>query len=102
MDESLVLGLQANLWCEWIPTCEHAEYMLWPRAFAVAETGWSPAERKDPDEFRERALAMQDVLRAAGYNTFDLRTETNLARSGYRTFQAYEAAGLTDPTGIKE
>ena len=102
MDESLVLGLQANLWCEWIPTCEHAEYMLWPRAFAIAETGWSPADKKDPDEFRERALAMQDVLRAAGYNTFDLRTETNLARSGYRTFQAYEAAGLTDPTGIKE
>ena len=102
MDESLVLGLQANLWCEWIPNCEHAEYMLWPRGFAIAETGWSPADRKDPDQFRKRALAMQDVLRAAGYNTFDLRTETNLARSGYRTFQAYEAAGLTDPTGIKE
>ena len=100
MDESLVLGLQANLWCEWVPTCEHAEYMLWPRAFAVAETGWSPAGSKDPDAFRKRALAMQDVLRAMGYNTFDLRTETNLARSGYRTFEAYKAAGFEDPTGI--
>lgn len=101
MDESLVLGLQANLWCEWIPTCEHAEYMLWPRAFAVAETGWSPAGSKDPDGFRTRALAMQDLLRSMGYNTFDLRTETNLARSGYRTFESYEAAGLENPTGIE-
>ena len=100
MDESLVLGLQANLWCEYIPTCEHAEYMLWPRAFAIAETGWSPAGSKDPNGFRERAIAMQDVLRAAGYNTFDLRTETNLARSGYRTFEDYAAAGLEDPAGI--
>ena len=99
MDETLVLGLQANLWCEWIPTCDHAEYMLWPRAFAIAETGWSPAALKEPEAFRTRALAMQDLFRSMGYNTFDLRTESNLARSGYRTFESYEAAGLTDPTG---
>ena len=101
MDETLVLGLQANLWCEWIPTCDHAEYMLWPRAFAIAETGWSPAGSKDPEGFRTRAVSMQDVLRAAGYNTFDLRTETNRARSGYRTFESYEAAGLENPTDIQ-
>ncbi len=101
MDESLVLGLQANLWCEWIPTCEHAEYMLWPRGFAIAETGWSPAALKEPEAFRTRALAMQDLFRSMGYNTFDLRTESNLARSGYRTFESYEAAGLKNPTGIE-
>ena len=101
MDESLVLGVQGNLWCEWVPTCEHAEYMLWPRGFAIAEIGWSPMGTKDPDGFRARAMAMQDLWRAMGYNTFDLRTETNLARSGYRTFGAYEAAGLKDPAGTE-
>jgi hexosaminidase len=92
MDESLVRGLQANLWCEWIPTCEHAEYMLWPRAFAIAEIGWSPRREKDPLEFRDRADALRHVLMDMGYNTFDLDTESELARSGYRTFDAFERA----------
>ena len=92
MDETLVLGLQANLWCEWIPTVEHAEYMLWPRGFAVAEIGWSPRGEKDPIEFRDRADALRHVLMDRGYNTFDLDTESELARSGYRTFEAFEKA----------
>ena len=92
MDETLVLGLQANLWCEWIPTVEHAEYMLWPRGFAVAEIGWSPRREKDPLEFRDRADALRHVLMDMGYNTFDLDTESELARSGYRTFDAFERA----------
>ena len=44
-DDPAVLGLQANLWCEKIPTAAHAEYMLYPRLFAIAEIGWSPASR---------------------------------------------------------
>lgn len=92
MDESLVLGIQANIWCEWIPTVEHAEYMLWPRGFAVAEIGWSPRREKDPLGFRERADRLRHVLMDRGYNTFDLDTESELARSGYRTFEAFERA----------
>src|SRR5690606_29063276 len=45
-DPSRVLGVQGNLWTESVPTMRHAEYMTWPRAFAIAETGWSPADRK--------------------------------------------------------
>jgi hexosaminidase len=36
-----VLGGQCQLWTEYVPTPEHAEYMLWPRACAFAEVGWS-------------------------------------------------------------
>ena len=32
-----MIGIQGNLWCEYIPTAEHAEYMLYPRMFAIAE-----------------------------------------------------------------
>lgn len=78
-------GLQANLWAEYIPTDEHAEYMYWPRAFAIAETAWSPAERKNLADFRRRAAGALEALRAEGYSTFDLASEygeRKLAQTG--------------------
>lgn len=49
-----ILGGQANLWTEHIKTPEHAEYMLWPRAFAMAEVLWSPRDQRDWDSFLRR------------------------------------------------
>lgn len=80
-----ILGLQANLWSEYIPTDEHAEYMYWPRAFAVAETAWSRVERKNLQDFRKRALIAIDLLRHRGYTTFNLVDEygeRKLAQTG--------------------
>ena len=77
LDEAkLLLGIQANLWSEHIPTDDYCEYMLYPRAIAVAETGWSEPENKSWEQFRERIL--NDVLpymRSHGYNPFDLSKE---------------------------
>ncbi len=70
-----LLGLQANLWSEFVPTGEYMEYLLYPRAFAIAETGWSPAENKDYTRFRENAVRLAENLRSNGYNAFDLRNE---------------------------
>ena len=70
-----LLGVQANLWTEYVPTPEHAEYMYYPRTFAVAETGWSRAEDKNYDKFRPRAVALCNLLQKMGYNTFDLSNE---------------------------
>ena len=70
-----VLGVQANLWTEYIPTPEQAEYMLYPRAFALAEVAWSPQKGRDYDEFRTRALIYTERAREAGYNAFDLESE---------------------------
>jgi hexosaminidase len=47
----LILGGQANLWTEQIPTLRHAFYMTYPRALATAETVWSPKEKKDWTNF---------------------------------------------------
>ncbi len=46
-----VLGVQANVWTEAIPTMNFAFYMTYPRAFALAETGWSPKEKKKWNSF---------------------------------------------------
>ena len=86
MDPALLLGVQANLWTELIPTPEHAEYMLYPRLFALAEMAWTPASAKDYKDFRKRARALLDVFRNLGYNTFDMDTESDLARSGLQRF----------------
>jgi len=49
-----VLGGQGNVWTEYIPTPEHAEYMSTPRMTALAEVLWSPKEKLDWDFFRSR------------------------------------------------
>ena len=70
-----VLGVQGNLWHEYIPTPEHTEYMLWPRAFAIAEIGWTLPANKDWTSFHTRALAQADQLKEKGYHPFNLREE---------------------------
>ena len=78
-------GVQANLWAEYIVTDEHAEYMYWPRAIALAETGWSQPQKKDLANFRGRVSMALEMLRAKGYETFDLANEygeRKLAQTG--------------------
>jgi hexosaminidase len=49
-----VLGAQANLWTEYIPTPQQAEYQLLPRLMALAELVWTPVEKKNYDSFVRR------------------------------------------------
>ena len=74
-EESLILGLQGNLWTEYVPSPGHLEHMLYPRLFAVAETAWSPKGKKDYSRFREKALRLLDEMKRAGYTPFDLSKE---------------------------
>jgi hexosaminidase len=57
VDSSFILGGQGNLWSESVPTFRHAEYMLWPRAFALAEVLWSPKSGRDWPGFVHRTEA---------------------------------------------
>lgn len=80
-----LLGIQGNLWSEYVVTDSHAEYMYWPRALAIAETGWSQPERKDPADFRRRASGAVARLKGMGYEPFDLADEygeRKLAQTG--------------------
>ena len=72
---SHILGVQANLWTEFVPTEEHLEYMLYPRAAALAEIGWTPQSEREFEEFRNRALTFVDILQREGYHPFDLKNE---------------------------
>ena len=53
-EQKHVLGLQANLWTEYITTPQKAEYMLFPRLLAAAEVAWMPAARRTYADFLPR------------------------------------------------
>lgn len=62
-----VLGVQANVWTEYIPDIKAVEYRLLPRLAALSEVGWS-CDRKDYDDFCQRARALLPQLyRIYGY-----------------------------------
>lgn len=69
------LGVQANTWTEYIPTPEHLEYMMFPRALAVAEIGWTPQEKRDWQDFKPRVNTHIPVLQQMGLNPFPLSNE---------------------------
>jgi hexosaminidase len=47
VDPKYIKGGQANLWTENVYNLRHAQYMTWPRGFAISESLWSPKEKKD-------------------------------------------------------
>lgn len=49
-----IKGGQANLWTEQVYNIRQAEYMTWPRGFAIAESVWSPKEKKNWTNFFAR------------------------------------------------
>ncbi len=51
VDAKFILGGQGNLWTEQIKNFSAVQYMLWPRALAIAESVWSPRERKNWPDF---------------------------------------------------
>ena len=62
-----VIGGQANVWTEHIADADHLFYMTLPRELALAETLWTPRERKSWDSFRARLPAQLDWLDAHHY-----------------------------------
>lgn len=54
VDPKFIKGGQANLWTEQVYHMRHAQYMTWPRGWAIAESLWSPKEKKNWNNFFRR------------------------------------------------
>ena len=52
--QSKYMGVQANFWTEWVEEPEVVQYLMLPRLAAVAEAGWTPAEKRDYNDFLQR------------------------------------------------
>jgi hexosaminidase len=54
VETKYILGGQGNLWTEQVPTLRYAQYMTYPRAWALAEVFWSPKALRNYDNFIQR------------------------------------------------
>jgi hexosaminidase len=63
-----VLGVQGQLWGEFISNTPHLEYMTYPRAAALAEVGWSPQASRNYEKFLARLKCHLRRFDAAGVN----------------------------------
>lgn len=78
-EKKFIIGSQANLWTEYIPTSDHAEYMVLPRMAALSEVQWTAPEKKDYSDFISRLPRLLDIYDREGYNygkhVFELKSE---------------------------
>ncbi|MDV7139175.1 family 20 glycosylhydrolase [Maribacter sp. TH_r10] len=65
-EEANVLGIQANLWSEWIPSFKRLQYQAFPRMIAVAENAWAPKKSKDFMAFNTRVEKQYPRLEEMG------------------------------------
>jgi hexosaminidase len=65
-----ILGVQGNVWTEYMPTTEYVEYMVFPRGIAVAEVGWTTKENKNFEDFTKRLEAHKKRLDYLGVNYY--------------------------------
>jgi hexosaminidase len=63
-----ILGAQAQIWTEYIKTPKHVEYMMFPRAAALAEVLWTPARLRDFNDFMSRLQIHTTRLQALDVN----------------------------------
>ena len=52
-NQANILGGQMQLWTEYVPHADMADYLLWPRGVAMAEALWSAPENKDYATFQK-------------------------------------------------
>lgn len=98
-ESKYIKGVQANLWTEYVSKPEHAEYMLFPRALATAEIGWSSKE-KDFADFGKRMtkhferLNQMAVNYSKAYYNVDFSTEKNKLSQPLVSLKSNEENGV--------
>ena len=95
-EKAHILGVQANLWTEYIATADHLHYMLLPRLAALAEVQWCQPEVKDWERFFDSADEFCGIYDIMGYkhgnHLFDTR---GVCETGNGVYMILEAQGET-------
>lgn len=63
-----ILGVQANLWTEYIATFARATWQFLPRAAAIAEAGWNQEGKSNYNEFMKRLFSLRKLYDLEKYN----------------------------------
>ncbi len=96
-----VLGVQGNIWTEYMKTSEHVEYMAFPRILAMSEVVWSKTENKNYPDFVKRIENFHKRLDALNINyanhLFEIEGELISDESGL----SYPLQTLTEGNTIR-
>lgn len=90
-----ILGVQANVWTEYMKTSKYVEYMVMPRIAALSEVQWVQANKKDYNKFLSRLPQLLHIYDKLGYNyathvynidaTFTPNTEKGILQVTFKT-----------------
>ena len=81
-EQKYIIGVQANLWTEYISTFKYAEYMLLPRLAALSEIQWSSADKRNYECFLSRLPRLVELydLKQYNYATHAFNITSNLVQ----------------------
>lgn len=69
-NEQYILGVQANVWTEYLTSAEKIEYMILPRMPAIAEVAWTKLSEKSFEQFNAKLPFHKQKWRKKGFNYF--------------------------------
>ena len=69
--QSHILGVQGQLWTEYLPDPKAVEYMAYPRMTALAEVAWTPTAQRQLEDFHARLAVHAERLRILDVNFRD-------------------------------
>ena len=67
-EQKHIIGVQANVWTEYMPTFSQVQYMVLPRIAALCETQWSAQSKKNYEDFLQRVPRLIDIYKLKGWN----------------------------------
>jgi hexosaminidase len=85
-----ILGVQANVWTEYLVTSDRDTWMIFPRSAALAEIGWSVLSKRNWNDFEARLVAQMHRYQALG-----IRFDPNAFRATSHETLHLEQGNLT-------
>lgn len=73
-----VLGVQANVWAEYMNTSNQVDYMVFPRAIALSEVAWTPLANKNWNDFQSRLQKHYRLLQQFNMNYYPPSNELSI------------------------
>ncbi|MCW3168405.1 family 20 glycosylhydrolase [Chryseobacterium sp. 09-1422] len=96
-----ILGIQANLWTEYILDFKHVQYMIFPRLFALSQVGWGTSKPENYKEFENRVVEHFKILDKMNINyaksIYNIAGKVIPNKNGV----SYELSTSQNPSGIK-
>jgi hexosaminidase len=67
-EQKRIIGVQANVWTEYMPAFSHVQYMVLPRMAALCEVQWMRQGKRQYGDFLKRIPRLTDLYEQCGYN----------------------------------